>query len=217
MLRLYTNILAKRVTKGVPLNPRQRGFIEAPGCSENGFLLQRIQKHAKRNRKRLSVVFLDLAKAFDTVSHKHISEGLKRFRVNSHFIDAVVDLYTDASTHFTLAKGETPKIPMTRGVKQGDPLSPLLFNVAMDPLLEAISAQNNGYKWDESGLQLEALCYADDKGLLTEDPKEMQSNLDVVNEFCEATGMRLNVKKSAGYDIQPSANRSYIINDFQPK
>jgi hypothetical protein len=32
---------------------------------------------------------------------------------------------------------------MTREVKQGDPLSPLLFNVAMDPLLEAISAQNN--------------------------------------------------------------------------
>jgi retron-type reverse transcriptase len=56
---------------------------------------------------------------------------------------------------------------MTRGVKQGDPLSPLLFNIAMDPLLEAISAQNHGYKWDESGLQLEALCYADDNGLLT--------------------------------------------------
>ena len=46
--------------------------------------------------KRLSVVFLDLTKAFDMVSHKHISEGLKRFRVDSHFIDAVVDLYTDA-------------------------------------------------------------------------------------------------------------------------
>jgi hypothetical protein len=68
-----------------------------PGCSGNGFLLQRIQKHAKRNRqKKLSVVFLDLAKAFDTISHKHISEGLKRFGVDSHFIDAVVDLYTDA-------------------------------------------------------------------------------------------------------------------------
>jgi hypothetical protein len=55
------------------------------------------------------------------------------------------------------------------------------------PLLEAILAQNNDYKWDESGLQLEALCYADDSGLLTEDPKDMQNNLDVVNEFCEAT------------------------------
>jgi hypothetical protein len=150
------------------------------------------------------------------VSHKHITEGLKRFGVDSHFIDAVVDLYTDTSTHFTPAKGETPKIPMTRGVKQGDPLSPLLFNVAMDPLLEAISAQN-GFKWDESGLQLEALCYADDNGLLTEDPKDMQNNLDVVNEFCEATGLRLNVKKSAVHDIKPCANRSYVINDFHPK
>jgi hypothetical protein len=91
---------------------------------------------------------------------------------------------------------------MTRRVKQGDPLSPLLFNIAMDPLLEAISAQKNGYKWDESGLHLEALCYADDNGLLIEDPKEMQINLDVVNEFCQATGMILNAKKSFVTPVQ---------------
>jgi hypothetical protein len=54
-------------------------------------------------------------------------------------------------------------------------------------------------------------------GLLTEDPKDMQNYLDVVNEFCEATGMRLNVKKSAGYDIKPCANRSYLNNDVHPK
>jgi hypothetical protein len=106
---------------------------------------------------------------------------------------------------------------MTRGVKQGDPLSPLLFNIAMDPLLEAISAQNNEYKWDKGGLQLEALCYADDNGLLTEDPKDMQKNLEDVTEFCRATGMKLSVKKSAGYAIKPSANRSCVINYFHPK
>jgi len=42
-------------------------------------------------------------------------------------------------------------------------------------------------------------------------------NLYVVNEFCQATGMRLKVKKSAGYDIKPCTNRSYVINDFRPK
>ena len=55
----------------------------------------------------------------------------------------------------------------------------------MDPLLEAISAQKNGFTWDESGLQLEALCYADDNELpvLTEDPKEMQLGLYVVHDL----------------------------------
>jgi hypothetical protein len=52
----------------------------------------------------------------------------------------------------------------------------------MDPLLEAISAQVNGSKWDESGLQLEGLCYDHDNALLTEDPKDMQETLEVVNE-----------------------------------
>lgn len=217
LLRLYTNILAKRVLKAVPLNPRQRGFIEAPGCTENQLLWQRIRRYAIKHRKPLSMVLLDLAKAFDTVSHKHIVAALERFAIDEHFIDVVVDLYTNAGTHFTLPQGDTEEIKMTRGVKQGDPLSPLLFNIAMDPLLEELSQKRNGFKWDSSGLQLEALCYADDNGLLTESTEAMQNNLEAVQNFCEATGMRLNVKKSAGFAMKPGAKDSYIINDFSPQ
>ncbi|CAC5401991.1 unnamed protein product [Mytilus coruscus] len=173
MLRLYTNLLASRVLCAIPMNPRQRGFISAPGCSENSMLIQRVMKHCKKFRKDISVVLLDLAKAFDTVSHYHLRAGLERFGVDDWFIEIVVDLYTDASTKFHLESGITEDIPMTRGVKQGDPLSPQLFNIAMDPLLETISAEKNGFKWDSSGLQLESLCYADDNALLTEDPAEM--------------------------------------------
>ncbi|CAC5382957.1 unnamed protein product [Mytilus coruscus] len=87
----------------------------------------------------------------------------------------------------------------------------------MDPLLETISAEKDGFKWDSSGLQLESLCYADDNALLTEDPAEMQGNLNIVEEFCQTTGMRLNVKKSAGFNIKPGSKNSYVINDFKPK
>jgi hypothetical protein len=74
---------------------------------------------------------------------------------------------------------------MTRDVKQWDPFPSLIFNIAMDPLLEAISAQKNSFTRDDSGLQLEALCYADGNELpvLTEDPKEMQLGLDVVHDL----------------------------------
>lgn len=42
---------------------------------------------------------------------------------------------------------KTGEIPMTLGVKQGDPPSPLLLNIAMDPLVKVIDRQSNGYKF----------------------------------------------------------------------
>lgn len=89
-------------------------------------------EHAKKERNPLCVAFLDLAKAFDTVSHKHITAGLQRFGSCKHFNGIIEDFYRNASTTFTASKGTTESIQMTRGVKQGDPLSPLLFNIAMD-------------------------------------------------------------------------------------
>ncbi|NXA85376.1 POLR protein, partial [Melanocharis versteri] len=64
-------ILTVRLTKACPLKPRQRGFIKAAGCSENLKLLQTIIRSAKKNHRPLVVVFMDIAKAFDTVSHEH--------------------------------------------------------------------------------------------------------------------------------------------------
>jgi hypothetical protein len=191
----------------------QRGFIKASRCSENSFLLREMIKHAKQNRKTVRVTFLDLAKAFDTVSHKHIEAGLERFACPLQFMEVVEDLYTGTSTVFQRDVGKTGKIPMTRGVKQGDPLSPLLFIIAMDPLLEYICQQGNGYKFGpEEGDRMGPLCYADDNALATGSPGEMNHNLALVDEFCSETGMRLNIKKSATFCITPCGSRSYTVN-----
>ncbi|NXJ44488.1 POLR protein, partial [Ciconia maguari] len=61
-------ILTARLTKACPINPRQRGFIKSPGCAENLKLLQLLIRSAKKEHRPLGVVFVDLAKAFDTVS-----------------------------------------------------------------------------------------------------------------------------------------------------
>lgn len=215
LLRLYTSVIARRVLESFNLNERQRGFIAAPGCAENNYLLERVIEHAKKNSNPLCVAFLDLAKAFDTVSHLHLVAGLERFQADSHFIEVVKDLYHDASTVFVTARGKTGKIPMTRGVKQGDPLSPLLFNIAMDPLLAMITEQKNGYRFgDEVDDLIEALAYADDNALITDSPEEMSANLDLVDDFCQATGMRLNVKKSAAFYIKPAGKNTFSVNDF---
>ncbi|NXB41564.1 PO21 protein, partial [Eulacestoma nigropectus] len=82
-------------------NPRQRGFIRAAGCSENLKLLQTIIRSAKKEHRPLGVVFVDIAKAFDTVSHQHILHVLKQRRVDPHITGLVSDMYKNICTSIT--------------------------------------------------------------------------------------------------------------------
>ncbi|NWI48640.1 POLR protein, partial [Picathartes gymnocephalus] len=94
-------ILTARLSKACPLNPRQRGFIRAAGCSENLKLLQNIIWSAKREHRPLGVVFVDIAKAFDTVSHQHILHVLQQRGVDPHIVSLVNDMYENIRTYIT--------------------------------------------------------------------------------------------------------------------
>lgn len=73
---LMSAILRSRLERACALNERQRGFIRAPGCSENLTLLDGLIKLRKRESLPLAVVFIDFAKAFDSVSHDHLKAAL---------------------------------------------------------------------------------------------------------------------------------------------
>ncbi|NXE43450.1 POLR protein, partial [Ptilorrhoa leucosticta] len=92
-------ILTARLTQACPINPRQRGFIRAVGCSENVKLLQLIVKHVKKEHKELGTVFMDIAKAFDTVCHQHIIMGLMQRGVDPHIIHLVGKMHKNIFTY----------------------------------------------------------------------------------------------------------------------
>ncbi|NXI29103.1 PO21 protein, partial [Sterrhoptilus dennistouni] len=69
-------IATARLSRACAIQSRQRGFMSASSCSENLKLLQLLVKSAKQEHCHLGVVFVDIAKAFDTVSHRHIIAGL---------------------------------------------------------------------------------------------------------------------------------------------
>ncbi|NXY40164.1 POLR protein, partial [Pomatorhinus ruficollis] len=92
-------IITARLTKACPLNPRQKGFIRAAGCSENLKFLQSIIWLAKKEHRPLGVVFVDIAKAFDTVSHQHILHGLEQRGVDPHIVSLVSNMYDNLHTY----------------------------------------------------------------------------------------------------------------------
>ncbi|NWY43436.1 POLR protein, partial [Sylvia atricapilla] len=92
-------IAAVRLSCACPIHPRQRGFICTSNCSENLKLLQLLVKSAEQEHCHLGVVCVDIAKAFDTVSHQHVIVGLTERRVDPHIVHLVSEMYRGITTY----------------------------------------------------------------------------------------------------------------------
>ena len=214
VLRLLSSILHKRLAEACPTHVRQKGFVKSPGCSENLCLVEGALKLSKREGKPLAMVFIDLAKAFDSVSHKHIRRVLSDRCVDQAIIDLIMDCYDGCSTRVRTGQGFTAKIFMRIGVKQGDPLSPLLFNLAIDPLLSKL--ENFGEGYGDAGNSMAVLAYADDLVLLSDSWDGMYRNIGILEAFCGLSGLKVNSAKCHGFFIAGGMRTANKINNCPP-
>lgn len=116
--RLFSKILATRV-QTVPLHESQRGFTRIDGCFANNSILENLIKHRRKKGQPLTVISLDLRKAFDSVSQYSIIRALRRVGVDPKFINIVSDSYRDALTNIFCGPDHIGAFCVKRGVKQG--------------------------------------------------------------------------------------------------
>ena len=128
-------------------------------------ILGGLLKHSREKGEMLAVVLVDFACAFDSVSHLHIMEVLRMRGLDEYIIGIVGDSYTDVETTITVNGEQSPTVDVRVGVKQGDPMSPPLFNLALDPLIETLERYSLGYKMDDR--QIRTLAFADDLVLVS--------------------------------------------------
>ncbi|KFD59463.1 hypothetical protein M514_28358, partial [Trichuris suis] len=137
--RLFSKIIAMRLADHVNLNLRQKGFVRGvDGCNTNIRILQACIQEARWRGTELAIAFLDLAKAFDSVSHNSILRALKRHAVPIYLQRLIENMLTGGSTVVELSSRRSAPLPIRCGVKQGDPISPLLFNLVLDELFERL-------------------------------------------------------------------------------
>lgn len=209
LLRLFSSIWARRLGEACPAHPRQQGFIKGPGASENIAVLDGLIKSAKKNKRSLGVVFIDLARAFDTVSHSLIDEVLTRRGVDPMVRTFIGDAYRNCSSSVLTSHGPTQPIKLKRGVKQGDPLSPLLFNLALDPLLYLLEELGEGVMMGD-GLKLTSMAYADDLVILSDSWKGMEKNLVILETFTQLTGLAPNPTKCHSFFLSKKERRTVL-------
>ena len=203
-LRVINRILAARF-QHLPINPLQRGFRQIDGILANTASLQGIIKDRREKREPYSILSLDLAKAFDSVSHKSIERALKRFHTPPWIANFIVEGYRESRTNIFLKDKASKDIIFRRGVKQGDPLSPIIFNLVLDELIESMCQSGEGIEVGD-GRKVPTIAYADDLLLISDTAKSAQRMLKAAISFFEARGMALNIAKCAATTV--NVNRS---------
>ncbi|NXM38095.1 PO21 protein, partial [Gymnorhina tibicen] len=132
-------------------------------------------------------------KAFDTVSHQHILAGLVQRGVDPHIVHLVSEMYRNITTYIVTKGGKTDPINISSGVKQGDPMSPMLFNLALDPVLCKLETEGKGFHHDR--FVVTAMAFTDDLVLLSDSWEGMCQNIRILETFCDATGLRTQGEK----------------------
>jgi hypothetical protein len=140
---------------------------------------------------------LDMSDAFGPVSHVQLSNNLTKLGLHPMLTGLILDSYTDAQVKIVTLNDATNPISIKRGVKQGCPLSPILFDICIDPLIEKLSSDDfkkYGYWWsNDDGVTPQA--YADDILLFANSYEHMLKLAEVVQDFIRRSNIQLNPKK----------------------
>jgi hypothetical protein len=213
IVRCYHKLMARRMGDLMPISDRQKAFRAGDGLGENVLLLRAIIKHHTRECLPLNVVFLDISKAFDSVSHQSILIAAKRVGVPPPLLSYLHEFYSRSQTRLRVGGKKSNPISVKRGVKQGDPMSVHLFNAVIDWALSTLDP-DLGIKFN--GVNLNHLAFADDIGLLTKTSVGAQSQIDRLNDHLNKCGLFISAGstgKSASLKIDVDGKRKlWVVN-----
>ena len=149
---------------------------------------------ARRRGGQVWLLFLDCAKAFDSVPHWALEISYRRLGFYDAIVDFLSEMDHEAQSCVLHSGRKTRQFEVGRGVRQGDVLSPLKFIVWMDAWLQMRRSMGGGIKTRVGTLN--GAAYADDLTEVTTSRERMQRRIKKVGEFLTWSGMGVNADKS---------------------
>ena len=213
--RQLHKIMVDRLNKVRKFDDRQVAFRNGvDGVSNNLATLRTIIEVRKRTNCDLHIVFLDLKKAFDSVSHEAVFQTMADLKCPTLFINYLKQLYSTAKTSLELSNGKSATIRIGRGVFQGDPLSPIVFNHIMDRALKKLD-DDLGYPC--GGISVTSTAFADDVTIIGDSIVGTQSNINTLVGELAKYGLIPNPSKCLSLSIMTNGRSRAKVLDTNDK
>ncbi|XP_019181398.1 PREDICTED: uncharacterized protein LOC109176423 [Ipomoea nil] len=203
--KIFTRIVASRLSPILPklISREQVGFVSGRNIQDNILLaLEMLQYIDKRCRGSNVIIKLDMMKAFDRVSWAYLRAVLEKLGFPSRFINVIMG-NLEATRLSVLVNGVSSGFfQPSRGVKQGDPLSPLLFILAFEALSRLLIMKMGvglltPYYTSPANPQITHLAFADDIVIFVNvSIASLRALAELLLHYQEGSGQKINYNKS---------------------
>jgi len=193
---MFTNRIQRRLEERKFFAPEQAGFRSHEECMSHALaLIEVAQRRFISGQQPTYVCFIDFQKALDTVPHEALFLKMERAGVSGKCLAFFRALYADSWMRIRLGDcSRTPRIRIRRGLQQGDPASPLLFNTSINDLLNNCRQYGVEVPWIDCGepgeqrphgSRLAGLLFADDVVLLAPAPETLAGSMEQVSAWTD--------------------------------
>ena len=213
--KIYTKAISMRLADAAPeiINSDQAGFLRNRSIFDQVKTTKMVTDYMSSAGKKGAIIALDQEKAYDKILHPYLWEVLKKFEFPEEFIKTVQALYDNAKTTVMINGELSLPFLIYRGVRQGDALSCLLFDIAIEPLAAAIRSSS-----DIKGIQipgtkkfLKIKLFADDTTVFLSESDSIDKLQTILEDWCEVSGARFNIEKTEIIPLGNPVQRAEII------
>ena len=173
-----------------------------PGRSihDNVGLIRDIIDYANENGVPLAVINLDQKKAFDNVDRGYLFDTMRAMGFDDRFLDYLKNLYSGSESLVKICGPVTAPFSVEKGIRQGCPLSRLLYSIAIEPFLNRLRAEvgDNGFRMPGANVSSSVSAYADDVSVFVTSERGFGAVGDTYDLFARASAARLNTRKTQG-------------------
>ena len=223
--KLVTKVIVNRIKPilSTLIAPTQCSFVPKRQITDNVIIVQEMlhSMRYKKGRSGYMMVKIDFEKAYDRLRWKFIRETLMELRLPQLMVDVVMNCIESAKLNILWNGEPMEAFQPSRGIRQGDPLSPYLYVLCMERLSHLIDREVQLGSWkpvraSRNGPPISNLAFADDLILFSEASVEQaEIMMNCLSTFCGVSGSKVNVDKSKVFfsanthmDIQDAVSRT---------
>jgi len=189
--KLISSIINRRIGSKIEFDDAVHGFRKGRGTSTAIMEVKLLAQMRCRTDEPLFMIFLDLKKAYDTLNRPQAMRILEKYGVGPNVLRIISRIW-EGDTMVPMQSGYYGRsFHAERGVKQGDILSPLIFNIMVDAVV-----RNWRHIHNPEGVEDMAVFYADDGTLTGTDAEALQRALDTMTRDFKSLGLQMNAEKT---------------------